>query len=77
MKVTAVTAEWSSTSSDDPGWVLCFSGGPFNGVPLSPAPEWAHAAQDIEEDDIRDMIQATASWEGIPLAADFTVTVRR
>jgi hypothetical protein len=77
MKVNAVTAEWSSTSSDRAGWVLCFSGGPFDGVPLTPAPEWAHAVQDLDEENIRDMIQATASWEGIPLATDFTVNLRR
>jgi hypothetical protein len=77
MKATAVTAEWSTTSFGHSGWVLCFSGGSFDGVPLSPAPEWAHAAQDLDEESIRNMIQATASWEGIRIASDFAVIVRR
>jgi hypothetical protein len=77
MKVSVVTAQWSSTSSEHPGWVLCFSGGSFDRIPLSPAPEWTNAAQDLDDEDIRDMIQATASWEGIPLATDFTVNLRR
>jgi len=76
MKVNLVTAEWSAPSSDKPGWVLRFSGGAFDGVPLTPAPEWEQATQDLDEDGLREMIQATASWEGIPLAVDFKVNVR-
>lgn len=77
MRVAVVSAEWGERSEHGPGWVLRFCGGAFDRVPLVPAPEWVHAGRNIGDDQIRDMVEATASWEGILLAPDFTLNVRR